>query len=354
MSTAPRAESWLSVWGRRALTIPGYLFAAALYLGSLPLSLLMALLVDVLRGQRSTLPRARALTVFAIYFSCETLGILGAIALGVVTLGGLLVAAGRYVEWNAALQRWWTDALFFGGVRVFGMRVETEGLEFAERGPMLLFVRHTSTADTVLTAAVVANPYRTLLRYVLKRELLWDPCLDLVGRRLPNAFVARGRSRSAPLATRADETTTPEIDAVASLASGLDERSAVLIYPEGTRFSESKLARAVTRLRERGTREHADLAATFRHVLPPKLGGPVALLSAAPDVDVVVVEHAGFEGAATLASFWNGGLIGKTVRVRLRRFDAATLPRDDLAGWLFARWAEVDAWVASGAGANSS
>jgi len=185
------------------------------------------------------------------------------------------------------------------------------------------------------------------LRYVLKRELLWDPCLDLVGRRLPNAFVARGSERSTHAATRATLPTTPEIDAVKSLARDLNERSAVLIYPEGTRFSESKLARAKERLRELGRTEHADLAAGFRHVLPPKLGGPLALLSAAPDVDVVVLEHTGFEGAATLASFWNGGLIGKTVRVRLRRFGAATLPRDALAGWLFARWAEVDAWVAS-------
>jgi 1-acyl-sn-glycerol-3-phosphate acyltransferase len=339
------AESWLSIWGRRAITIPTYLGAAALYLGALPLLLPLAAVVDVATGRRSTLPRLRALTVFAIYFACEVFGILGALALGLVTLGGTLVEARRYLGWNAALQRWWTDALFFGSVRVFGIRVETEGLEVARRGPMLLFVRHTSTADTVLTAAIVANPHRLLLRYVLKRELLWDPCLDLVGRRLPNAFVARGAGRRPQDATGGEATSSPEIDAVASLASGLDEGSAVLIYPEGTRFSKTKLARAIERLRARGDDTHAELSARLRHVLPPKLGGPLALVSAAPEVDVVVVEHSGFEGAATLASFWKGALVGKTLRVRLRRFPASTLPRAALASWLYERWAEVDAWV---------
>ena len=36
-----------------------------------------------------------------------------------------------------------------------------------------------------------AIPHQVRLRYVLKRELLLDPCLDIVGNRLPNCFVAR-------------------------------------------------------------------------------------------------------------------------------------------------------------------
>lgn len=352
--TSLAGEPWLATLGRRVLTVPGYLLVAGAYLVLLPAVVLLAFLADLATGATQR-PRTRAALVFALYLGCEVVGIVGALALGVVTLGGRLVGAPRYLAQNAALQRFWTNALFFGSIRIFSMRLETEGVEHAAAGPLLLLVRHTSTADTVLTAAAIANPHRILLRYVLKRELLWDPCLDIVGRRLPNAFVTRGNTsvtRGSP-GSMPDEKSrdhhgepSAEIRAVASLARGLDAHSAVLIYPEGTRFSEAKRDRAVARLRERGRPDLAEQATRFRHVLPPKLGGPLALFAAAPDVDVVLVEHTGFEGAATLASFWNGGLVGKTIRVRLRRFAASTIPSDGRDAWLFERWAEMDAWVA--------
>ena len=47
-------------------------------------------------------------------------------------------------------------------------------------------------AVVLLAAALLSRPHGVRLRYVLKRELLWDPCLDIVGHRLPNAFVRRG------------------------------------------------------------------------------------------------------------------------------------------------------------------
>lgn len=330
--TAP--EPWLAVWSRRAVTIPGYLALAAGCWAGLPAWLALALLADVALDRPNRLARSRTVLMFALYLACEVAGIALALGLGLVTAGGRLVGARRYLAANAAIQRWWTSALFFGAVRLFSMTVAAEGLELARRGPCLFFVRHTSTADTVLTAAVVANPGRLLLRYVLKRELLWDPCVDLVGRRLPNAFVSRGTKRGAD-----------EVRAVTSLAEGLDASSAVLIYPEGTRFSESKRARAVAAIEAGGQHALAEKAARFRRVLPPKLGGPMALLERAGGAAAVFVEHTGFEGAATLGSFWRGGLIGRTVRVRIRRFSAGEIPRADREGWLFDRWAELDAWV---------
>ena len=46
--------------------------------------------------------------------------------------------------------------------------------------------------DTVLPVVFFALPTGVRLRYVLKRELLFDPCLDIVGQRLPNYFARRG------------------------------------------------------------------------------------------------------------------------------------------------------------------
>lgn len=324
-------EPALFVAGRRLVTISLYVGLAAVYLGGAPLWFLLAALSDVVARQPRARPRVRALSFFGLYLGAEVVGVAIALALGLVTLGGRLGGGARYVEWNAALQRHWTQAIFRGSVWLFGMQVEVEGAALAARGPMLLFVRHTSSADTLLAAA---NPHRLLLRYVLKRELLWDPCLDLVGKRLPNAFVDRRSPRS-----------QGEIDAVVSLTAGLDEHSAVLIYPEGTRFEPAKLARSVEKLAEMGLPHLAAISSRYERVLPPRLGGPLALLDAAPDVDVVFLDHTGFEGAATFASFWGGGLVGKTLHVRIRRFAASSVPAVGRDAWLFERWAELDVWV---------
>jgi hypothetical protein len=198
-------------------------------------------------------------------------------------------------------------------------------------------------ADTVLAAAFVANPNRLLLRYVLKRELLWDPCLDVVGRRLPNEFVnRRGPGLDA------------EVAAVAGLAAGLDARSAVLIYPEGKRFSEPRRAAALAALREKGLDELAAIAGDFRYVLAPRLRGPLALLDAAPGVDVVLLEHTGFEGASSFAEFWKGSLVGGDLRVRLRRIPAPEIPAEGRDLWLFERWAEMDRWISDTKAAQAS
>ncbi|MCB9789092.1 MAG: lysophospholipid acyltransferase family protein [Deltaproteobacteria bacterium] len=337
-STSARAESAAALWSRRALSLSVLGLVAALGVVGAPLWLGCALALDLAARQVRKRPRTRALGFFSLYLACEVGGVLAAALLWLGTMGGRLGGPTRFVAANAALQRVWSHAIFRGGTWLFAMRVEVEGLELARRGPLLLLVRHSSVADTVLAAALVANPNRLLLRYVLKRELLWDPCLDIVGRRLPNAFVDRHAGRHAGRARG-------EVEAIARLAVGLDSGSAVLIYPEGTRFSQRKLERGVEALRAGGQSTLAGIAAGFRHVLPPRLGGPLALLEAAPGVDVVIVEHTGFEGAATFASFWAGGLVGRTVRVRLRRIGAESLPTRDRDRWLFERWAEVDRWI---------
>jgi 1-acyl-sn-glycerol-3-phosphate acyltransferase len=331
-----REEAFLDVWPRRLLTVPLALLLGTSAILAIPLWAAAGLAWDVLAGAARTLPRTRALAFFALYFACEAAGILAAAALWVVALGGRFGGRERWLERNAALQRLWSGALFHGSRRLFAMTVSTEGLRLADDAPFLLFARHASVADTVLAAAFVANPRRLLLRYVLKRELFWDPCLDIVGRRLPNAFVRR---RGPGLEA--------EVAAVAGLAHGLDARSAVLIYPEGKRFSDPRRAAAVDALREKGENELARIATGFRNVLPPRLRGPLALLDAAKGIDVVLLEHTGFEGAASFPEFWHGALVGGKLHVRLRRFPASTIPDEGRDRWLFERWAEMDRWISS-------
>jgi 1-acyl-sn-glycerol-3-phosphate acyltransferase len=321
-------ESWPAVWARRAASIPGYCALFALGLAASPLWALAGVCTDLLLGDR-TLPRFRACLFFLWYLACEVAGMLAAGLVWAATRAG----SPRALEANAALQRRWSEALFAGARRIFGLSVVVDGAEVARQGPFLLFVRHSSTADTVLAAHVVANPNRLLLKYVLKRELLWDPCLDIVGRRLPNAFVRRAPDRR-----------HEDVASVRQLARNLDAGTAVLIYPEGTRFSPPKREAALARLRAHGRSDLLEIASRYTQVLPPRLGGALSLMDAAPGVDVVFLDHAGFEGVASFAAFWRGALVGRTVRVRLRRVRAADIPHDrDL--WLFNEWLETDRFV---------
>lgn len=331
-------EALHQIWGRRLLSFSLYSLLGAFAFGLSPLLLLGAGIYDALQGGRGW-PRVRALLFFLLYLGCEAWGLLAAGALWLFTLGGLLVGAQRYLDLNAALQRAWSSALFWGSVRVFSMKVQVEGLELAAQGPMLLMVRHSSTADTVLAAALVANPNKILLRYVLKQELLWDPCLDVVGRRLPNAFIDREARRRGE-----------ELELIKGLAQGLDQTSAVLIYPEGTRFSQSKRTRALEKLKDQPPL--FEIAKEMQAVLPPKLAGPLALLQASPGTDVVILEHQGFEGASSFKEFWGGALVGCTIRVRLRRISAGDIPAQGRDIWLFEQWAATDRWVREQAAAQ--
>jgi 1-acyl-sn-glycerol-3-phosphate acyltransferase len=166
--------------------------------------------------------------------------------------------------------------------------------------------------------------------------LLWDACLDLVGNRLPNVFVRRGSGDGAR-----------EIDATRRLALGLGEREGVLIYPEGTRFTPAKRERALARLAESRNPERLAQARAMQHVLPPHLGGPLALIETGGRADALFFSHTGLEGTASIRDVWNGALLGRRIRVRLWRVPRADVPtgRNERIAWLDREWAKVDEHV---------
>jgi hypothetical protein len=332
--TRVAAEPALRRWTRRSITITAFTASWALALVLCLPALALTITSDLSRGARNRWAHTRCVVFFVLYLTCEVAGTLAAFATWLWSGSWAGRSQEHLLRMDAALQRAWSSALFFGAVRIFSMKIQVEGTEWAASGPYLLFVRHASTADTVLAAALIANPNKILLRYVLKRELLWDPCLDIVGQRLPNAFVDRSGAPE-----------SRDIEAVRSLASGLGGRDGVLIFPEGTRFSQSKLERARERLRQ--SPEWYRRSLSFRHVLPPRIGGPLALLDAAPDIDAVFFAQSGFEGAVSFGHFWNGEIVGTTIRGRVWRVPASEIPRerDERIRWLFAHWIAVDDWI---------
>lgn len=329
-------ETAALMWARRALSVSlvTTLWAVA-WLGS-PLWVLAALVIDLSTGSSRTLPRVRALIFFMFFLGAEVWGLVAGAVIWLLSLGGRIVSHDRYVRHNAKAQAWWTEALSRCSFRIFSARREVDGASVARKAPFVLLVRHTSPADTVLAACIVANRFDILLRYVLKRELLWDPCLDVFGHRLPVVFIARkGADRQAA------------VEAVASLGEDLDDRSAVLIYPEGTRFSPTKREKRIAELRESGRDDLARIAERMKHALAPKTSGVLRLLDENPHLDLVILAHHGMEGAASFGSFLRGGLVGRTVRVRLWRIQSTDVPcaSADRERWLFERWAEIDEWI---------
>ncbi len=297
-----------------------------------PILLVGTLMADLVTGRR----RMRWTRLLAL-----VLGVLVVEAIGVASAGALWVAAGfghrtdseRAQVLNFRLEAWWVRSLMAVCRRTVRMDVVIDGLEHLTGGAAVVVARHTSLGDALLPADLCANHAGLQLRYVLKRSLCWAPCIDIVGHRLPNHFVNRSPDDDV------------EIRALEELSRGLDERSAVVIFPEGTFHTPERAAKVVARLRE--TRpDIAQRAADLKHLLPPRPGGTFALLEGAPDADVVVIAHVGFERFSSIGRIVRSVPFSDPVRVELWRVPRADVPTEPgpRLDWLYDQWHRIDEW----------
>lgn len=233
------------------------------------------------------------------------------------------------------LKRRWLRSHLAGIRTLFSLRFEFEGLELAAPGPILMLIRHASIIDNTLPDAVVGRAHKLGFRFIIKQELQMLPTIDIGGRWVPTLFVRR-----------ASGDTATELERMRALTLNMSPHDGLLIYPEGTRWTPAKLVRAKEIIAERQP-DIAPLADRLRHLLPPRLGGTLTLLESARDVDVVIFGHVGLDGFEYISDIWSGGLVGTTVRLKFWRFPAAEVPRerDELIGWLFERWQELDDWI---------
>jgi 1-acyl-sn-glycerol-3-phosphate acyltransferase len=311
---------------RRLLTISIYAGAWVLLTVAAPAWIVGGLLLGAVRRRSFIVLRLFAFAWF--YFGFELIALLLLACVFMTRRAGA-----RRNDVLYRLQAWWGSVNLRVAQRALGISIEVDGAELGAPGPAILLIRHASILDTLLPCTYVQRPHRFHVRYVLKQELLFDPCLDIVGNALPNYFVDRTGDRAAELA------------GVRSLVRDLGT-DGVLMFPEGTRFSQEKRERALAKLAADGS-PIVEAASALTHVLPPKPGGVLTLLDTLPEVDCVFFAHAGLETFAEISSLLDGAVVGSSVHVKLWRIRAGDIPEGNeaRAAWLYSQWTEVDEFV---------
>lgn len=333
MTRASVDEPFPSIWRRRVISIPGLIGATALSSAATPFVVPVLAGGDLLWRWDRRLPAVRAwlALVANLYVHTGGLGLLGVTWFRTEVLQHDPEADARETY---RIEGFLSRSLLAIVETLFDVEVEVEGLDCLGPEPSLILARHASVLDPILVLALT-EPSEARVRWVAKRELLWDPCIDVMGHRIPTAFVwRRGRARA------------HDLEAVASLADHLEPDEAVLIFPEGTRFSEEKRAARIAELEAKDP-ALADRARALKHVLPPRPSGTLALLHRDHDDDVVILAHTGLEGLSHLQHFFDGKLIGARLRVKLWRVPRHRVPDEDAAvlEWLWSVMEEIDAWI---------
>ncbi len=314
---------------RRMVSVPGLAAATLALTIAIPVWLPIAVLVDVVRT-RFRFPLARLLAFAVCWCWIELFGVAKAFGLW---------ATGRGSDQQAhySLMASWSGALIKALGATTGIRPEIEGLDEVIAGNAVVLARHASLGDSLLSGWALTTEARLHPRYVLKNDLLYDPCLDIVGLRVPNHFLDRSATDS-----------SAELAELSRLASGIGPGVVGVIFAEGTRANARKRERAIDKIAERNPRRAERLAA-LRHLLPPRPAGSIALVDGAPDADLVFAWHTGFDG---LDSF--GGMIDKLAkpmtpaRFVLRRVPRSEVPiGDEFPAWLDEQWLRMDAEVAA-------
>ena len=277
-----------------------------------------------------------------VWLALESAALLACLGLWVVSGFGGRLRSERYQDRHYAVMRWFLAVLFRVATRAFRLRVRIEEPEPTPEEaaarlarPVIVLSRHAGPGDSFLLVHHLLSGYRRRPRIVMKAVLQLDPGLDVLVNRLPNAFVP---SRRDPGGT---------VKAIERLAAELGPTGALVIFPEGGNFTPRRRLRAILRLEERHLVEEAARARALQHLLPPRAGGALAAIAAAPGADVVFVAHTGLDHLVTVGDIWRGLPMKQVLEARWWRVPAAEVPRGREAQvrWLYDWWARIDAWI---------
>jgi hypothetical protein len=315
---------------RRILTITVVWTMAALGLALSPVLVLSAVAIDLATRRRGW-PTVRLLGLFGAFLWIEVTSQFRVLWVWV----SQPFARKSWTLRNHEGEHWWLGRLYRAGRRIIGLDLRVEGPDDVGPGPLLVFAQHVSIVDAVVPGIVLAVDRGRYVRYVLTRGLRFDPCMDIVGHRIPNHFVARGVSDNAE-----------ELATLRLLAAGMEQDEGAIIFPGGALHTVAQRERAVEKLTERGSPQAA-AATTFRHVLPPRPGGVQAFFAGAPDAAVLVIGHVGFEPLASLKRLRGVLPLREPIELRIWRHERSEVPTDpeERLAWVYERWAVMDDWI---------
>ncbi|MBK5267175.1 MAG: 1-acyl-sn-glycerol-3-phosphate acyltransferase, partial [Acidimicrobiia bacterium] len=317
---------------RRLVTIPR---TAALFLGLtilFPGLLVLTGGVDLVRGLVTHKPwiASRLLTIGWVYLAAQMVVVVVSGLQWVTALPSGNSRPAKLAESSYQLQAWWVRFIVAAMERVLGLRFESTDNEVVAPGPVIVLFRHISIVDNLLPYVFVSDRAGIRLRWVLKKELLSDPALDIGGNRMPNYFVDRHSDSS-----------EQETANIAALGADLGPTEGILLFPEGTRFSPDTYEARMLRLSE-SSPELYKIMEGHDQVLPPRTGGVLALLDSG--MDVVFGIHTGLESLRGLKEIWRETPVGRRIQVTFRRVAAADIPvaASDRIRWLHEECARVD------------
>jgi hypothetical protein len=320
---------------RRLVLAPIALVLAAAFVVVSPVLLLIAAIADVfLPGSWRTL---RVTAFLAAYAALEVVGLAGMFVLWLASGFGVAIRAPWMVRAHYGFMRGWLGVINRVARGLFHLRVIIEDPPVPRPGPILVFCRHAGPGNSMLLIGTILIGYHRFPRIVMLAKLQWEPLADLMFNRLPNRFI------------RHDPTQRErQVRAIGDLASTLGSMDAFVLFPEGKDFTPRVRMRAIEYLRSKGLRSAAERAEKMQHVLPPRHGGVMAAINAAPDADVVLVAHAVLEDVGTFKQLWSRIPHEHAIVARYWRIPPAEVPRDEdaLIGWLYDWWERIDAWIA--------
>lgn len=198
--------------------------------------------------------------------------------------------------------------------KVVGIELVIHGEANTHQAPIVI-CNHQSWFDIPLVQEVITGQ-GPMVKFLIKRELAWVPIIGWICLALDFPMLRRGKC----IDSRKNDYS---IIQKASNSHG-GESGALLIFPEGTRFTEQK---------------KSNQQSPYQKLLKPKIGGLKMIkqhLSADTDlVDITINYH------KTNVRIWEC-LHGdpKTITITLEHFNLAEI--DDIETWLNNRWLEKD------------
>jgi 1-acyl-sn-glycerol-3-phosphate acyltransferase len=321
---------------RRPITVTVWLVMSVVCLALSPIVLALAALVSAVTGRPQALIFAR---LAVAYFALELATLIACGALWLASCGGVLMGTKPFQRLHYRLLRWFVHGFARRCFALFDIRLPAEESTEASRAlesgrPLLLFSRHAGPGDTILLIDRLLTRFDRLPSVVFKQSVAIDPCVDLIGHRLPHAIL--------------DTSNKEECEArIQEVAAGLGLRGVLVLFPEGGNFTPERRHRAIRKLWRTGRQGEAAKAEHMSHVLPPRPTGALAALRGNPEADVIFAAHSGLGLAAFPSEIWHEPPLGKTFHTRMWLSPAAERPLhpDAQVVWIYDWWKRLDRWL---------